>query len=41
MTSSAALTENQKSAVNWFWPKMIVEKLTQAKEKPHTKIIVN
>lgn len=44
MTSSAALTEDQNSAVHWFWPQMIVEKSVQAKKKkkkPHTKIIVN
>lgn len=33
MTSSAALTEDQNSAVYWFWPQMIVEKSPQAKKK--------
>lgn len=33
MTSSAALTEDQNSAVHWFWPQMIVEKSVQAKKK--------
>lgn len=33
MTSSAALTEDQNSAVHWFWPQMIVEKSAQAKKK--------
>lgn len=38
MTSSAALTEDQNSAVHWFWPQMIVEKSPKAKKKkPHTK----
>lgn len=37
MTSSAALTEDQNSAVHWFWPQMIAEKSTQLKKKPHTK----
>lgn len=33
MTSSAALTEDQNSAVHWLWPQMIVEKSAQAKKK--------
>lgn len=37
MTSSAALTEDQNSAVHWFWPQMIVEKSPQAKKKPSYK----